>query len=308
MTSKASWAVAARADKWWQDKEPQEVIDIVEELVDNANSDPSSAAQRVCALYEPLIRQKPKSVAVLVGIIYGVVFAAVRAIGQDEGASTRLRNFILAIQQVDDVLDESGEQVLDGGAVVWRDLPGFSLMFREYCISKLPSFLVIQYHRLTLWKDIEPISDRTSEWLDQAPTLLNASTFGALFLSKTSFPTRMSFFVSVALIDGLEVSYPQDQIQQAIMYIPPATAWICHAGDSIHKFCVDRDNGGAVCGQLEPGCTWEWTGGSEFSIERWQFWKRRLGELAAEQSLDEHVRSKAKEAEAKMDSIERAAT
>jgi hypothetical protein len=32
-----------------------------------------------------------------------------------------------------------------------------------------------------------------------------------------------------------------------------------------------------------------------------------LGEVAAEQSLDEHVRSMAKEAEAKMDSIERAA-
>jgi len=169
---------------------------------------------------------------------------------------------------------------------------------------------VNRYHRLTPWKDIDPLFqsfDRTGEWLDQAPTLLNASTFGALFLSKTPFPTRMSFFVSVALIDGLEVSYPQDQIRQAIMYIPPAAAWIRHAGDSIHKFCVDKHNGGAVCGQLEPGCTWEWTGGNEFSIERWQFWKRRLGEVAAEQSLDEHVRSMAKEAEAKMDSIERAA-
>jgi hypothetical protein len=142
MTTKASWAVAARADKWWQDKEPQEVIDIVEGLVENANSDPSSAARRVCALYEPLIRQKPESVSILVGVIYGIVFAAVRGIGQDEGASMRLRDFILSIQHADDVLDESGEQILDDGAVVWRDLPGFSLMFREYCISKLQSFIL----------------------------------------------------------------------------------------------------------------------------------------------------------------------
>jgi hypothetical protein len=170
--------------------------------------------------------------------------------------------------------------------------------------------LAKQYHKLTLWKDIDPLFQffgRTGEWLDQAPTLLSASTFGALFLSKTPFPTRMSIFASIALIDGLEVSYPKDQIHQAVMYIPPAAAWIRHAGDSIHKFCVDRHNGGAVCGQLEPGCIWEWTGEKEFSIERWQYWKRRFGEIAAEQSLDEHVRSMAKEAEAKMESIERTA-
>jgi hypothetical protein len=308
MTSKASWAVTARADKWWQDQEPQEVIDIVEELVDNENSDPSSAAQRVCALYEPLVKQNPTEAT---GAIWGILFQAVRGIRKDEGALTRLRDFVLAVHRADDVLDESGEPVKDKhfGSVVWRDLPGFSHMYRDYCISKLPSFLVNRYHRLTSWKDIDPFFAWTArEWLDQAPTLLSASTFGALFLSKTPFPTRMSFFASVGLIYGLEVSYPQDQIQQAVMYIPPATAWIRHAGVSIHKFCVDRHNGGAVCGALEPGCTWGWTGGNEFSIERWQFWKRRLGEIAAEQSLDEHLRSMAKEAEAKMDNIERTAT
>jgi len=287
MTSKASWAVDARADKWWQDQEPQEVIDLVEELVDNEKSDPPSAARRVCALYEPLVKQKP---AEITGVIWGIVFQAARAIGQDEGASKRLRDFVLAIQLADDMLDQSGEQVKDNGSVVWRDLPGFSHMFRDYCIN------------------IDPIYDCTGNWLDQAPTLLNASTFGALFFSETPFPTRMSFFASVALIEGLEVSYPQDQIQQAIMYIPPAATWIRLAGVSIHKLCVDRHDSHATCGTLEPGCTWEWTGGKGFSVERWQYWKRRLGELVAEQSLDEHLRSMAKEAEAKMDSIERTAT
>jgi hypothetical protein len=137
MTSKASWAADARTDKWWQDQEPQEVIDLVEELVDG-NSDPSTAARRVRALYEPLIKQTPTSVTV----IWGIVFRAVRAIGQDEGVSKRLRDFVLDIQLADDVLDQSGEQVKLNGKVVWRDLPGFSLMFREYCIGEPLSYLM----------------------------------------------------------------------------------------------------------------------------------------------------------------------
>jgi hypothetical protein len=51
----------------------------------------------------------------------------------------------------------------------------------------------------------------------------------------------------------------------------------------------------------------EWTGGEGFSLDRWQFWKRKLGELAAEQRLDNHLRTVAKEAEASMESTERAA-
>jgi hypothetical protein len=138
MTSKALWAADARADKWWQEEEPQEVINLVEALVDG-NSDPSSAARRVCALYEPLVKQNPVSVTV----IWGIVFHAVRVIGQDEVTSKRLRDFILAIQRADDVVDQPGEQVQLRGKVVWRDLPDFTLMFREYCIRKSPSYLAI---------------------------------------------------------------------------------------------------------------------------------------------------------------------
>ena len=302
MTNKASWAADARADKWWQDQEAQEVIDVVEGLV-AGNSDPALAARRVRALYEPLVKQTPVSVTV----IWGIVFRAVRAIGQDESASKRLRDFVLALQLADEVLDQSGEQVKLNGQVVWRNLPGFSLSFREYCISKSP-FSKIQNRRLTPWKDIESRDECTGKWLDQAPSLLNASTFGALFLSGEPDPTRLSFFASVALIDGLEVSYSQEQIQQATMYIPPAATWIRLAGPSIHKLCVDRHDANATCRFLEPGCTWEWAGGKGFSLERWQFWKRKLAELAAEQSLDEHLRAIAQGAEASMDRTERAAT
>jgi hypothetical protein len=139
ITSKASWAAQARADKWWQAPEPQSVISLVEELVDNS-IDPSSAARQACALYSPLIAQNPASADITVAEVWGIVFRAVRAIGRDEGASTRLRDFIFAFH---DFLDQDGEQVKDNESVLWRDLPGFSLMFREYCISK--SKVIINY-------------------------------------------------------------------------------------------------------------------------------------------------------------------
>jgi hypothetical protein len=91
------------------------------------------------------------------------------------------------------------------------------------------------------------------------------------------------------------------------MYIPPAATWIRLAGPTIYKLCVDRYKDTATCRFLEAGCTLEWTGGEGFSLDRWQFWKRKLGELAAEQRLDNHLRTVAKEAEASMESTERAA-
>jgi hypothetical protein len=69
------------------------------------------------------------------------------------------------------------------------------------------------------------------------------------------------------------------------MYIPPAVAWIRLAGVAIHKLCIEKYDSFATCQFLETGCNWEWTGGWGFSLERWQFWKQKLGELSAEQSL-----------------------
>ena len=134
--TRALWAVDARADKWWQDREPQEVIDLLEGLVDG-KSDPPSVARRVCSLYKALVNQHPDAVTVM----WGVLFRAVRGIGQVESGSLILRDFVLAIRLTDDVLDDSGEQVKLNGQVVWHDLPEFSLMFREYCICKSPLYL-----------------------------------------------------------------------------------------------------------------------------------------------------------------------
>jgi hypothetical protein len=129
--AKISWADDARGDQWWQEREPQQVIGIVEALVDG-DGDASSAVRQVTSLYEPLVKQDSTAVTV----IWGILFRAIRSIGQDEVAAKKLRDFVLGIQEVDDVLTGSGAPVKLNGQVVWRGLPEFSYMFREYCICK----------------------------------------------------------------------------------------------------------------------------------------------------------------------------
>lgn len=121
---------------------------------------------------------------------------------------------------------------------------------------------------------------------------------------EASDPVRMSFLASSSLIDGVEMAYSQDQADRAAMYIPPATAWILHAGESLYKLCQDRYSKSATLGVKESGCQWLWTGGVGFSPERWDFWKKRLQELGSQESLDQSLKSPAKEALKKMQDIE----
>lgn len=101
-----------------------------------AGGKPSAAAQKVYTLLEPLVKKKPDTVS----IVWDILFRAARAIGDDETTSERLVDFVFALQQLDPVLNEAGKKVtLDNSnqSVVWSDLPGFTLMFREYCICEL---------------------------------------------------------------------------------------------------------------------------------------------------------------------------
>lgn len=88
------------------------------------------------------------------------------------------------------------------------------------------------------------------------------------------------------------------------MYLSPAAVWIRLAGPVIYKYCVEGyDKAGATCRLLE-GSTWQWTGDLGFNLERWEFWKRRLGELAVEVSEEETQRL-LEEALSTMESVEK---
>jgi hypothetical protein len=73
--------------------------------------------------------------------------------------------------------------------------------------------------------------------------------------------------------------------------IPVANVWICLAGKLIFDLC--KLNGeGAARNDMAAGKYW--TGSVGFSVERWEFWKRRLDEVAVNDEASEETRGIAK--------------
>jgi len=72
---------------------------------------------------------------------------------------------------------------------------------------------------------------------------------------------------------------------RAAMYLPAISAWLTNAGDQIYRL----SNEGT---------------GKGIDVEKWSSWKTSLDKLAAESSVEEHLRTLATEAKRTMDSIE----
>lgn len=66
--------------------------------------------------------------------------------------------------------------------------------------------------------------------------------------------------------------------------LPAATVWFTTCGKGIFAACLQRK-----CSDMEAtGNLWE--GEKGFSIVRWEFWKRRLGELSGHLEVTEETR------------------
>lgn len=73
--------------------------------------------------------------------------------------------------------------------------------------------------------------------------------------------------------------------------ILPAEVWICLCAKVILHFC--RENGeGADRNDLPGGKHWK--GRKGFSVERWEFWKKKLDEIAVNEEASDETRSTAK--------------
>lgn len=61
-------------------------------------------------------------------------------------------------------------------------------------------------------------------WVDQAVHLLNATTFGAMYLARGKQLRGMLFHAEISLMQGIEVhcQTPDQQQRLPAMYVPPA--------------------------------------------------------------------------------------
>ena len=87
------------------------------------------------------------------------------------------------------------------------------------------------------------------------------------------------------------------------VYVPLVGIWIFLCGNFIFAHCRNPpENNGS------QGCRKNWKGANGFSIERWNFWKKRSGEIKGHDQASEQTKELAAEVEERMNRIESEAT
>ena len=80
--------------------------------------------------------------------------------------------------------------------------------------------------------------------------------------------------------------------------------WVLFAGQSIYKLCkVNHDRRDGAPGSTPYGYEWLWGKGRGYSLGRWEFWKKRFGEIATTKELKDSLRDIAARAASKMEEM-----
>lgn len=177
-------------------------------------------------------------------------------------------------------------QVLRGDPSMWKDLPNLGVMMRDKWIGM--SLALVNTFFFFLFFFLIILQDPTFEWYpeeDDNYTLsqwVNLNSFVArLFGSGVFIANRFPIW---QLRQGLE-----DDLAEAKGDCSPAEAvdnrvavaseWLTHAGPALvnQSLLESQDLDEGLQKSYRAGALF--TGHPGFNIERWGFWKRRLGEL-----------------------------
>ena len=144
------------------------------------------------------------------------------------------------------------------------------------------------------------------QWNAQAEALLNATTFGAMYLVKGKQDIGMAFHAEISLMQAIEVPCQTfEQRQRALIFVPPAATWVLIAGNKIYELCkIDHDRQDGAPGSTPIGDEWLWGKGRGYSLGRWGLWKSRFGDIATAQGLNDSVKEIAARARSEMVRVE----
>ncbi|KAI3325926.1 hypothetical protein HD806DRAFT_552320 [Xylariaceae sp. AK1471] len=261
-----SWASRARSSEERQNVESQHLVDIFERLLTN-QSTPEQAATDINAVLEPLMRTNPADLRII--SVWGILCHAVRELGNDRQRSHCLVEFLESMKKLQ-IKDEAGNDLKhDWGGRFWSDLPAFGMMFRDYGIA------------LESDDDLE-----TNKWLAQKTEFLNASSFAATALASTPELSGFTFHFLNCMNEtfGGVDDMPAPGVRAA-MYIPAVWAWISIGGTKIYELCRESKVSG-------------------FGMDNWESWKKRLDEIAADDSIGSEERALALKAKDVMINIQ----
>ena len=132
MSALSQWAANARKkqyDNADNEEERAQAVTVIESLLNGEHS-ASTTARSIAAIYQPRIESGRR---ITVGDLWGTIIAATTLL--DGAASELLVDLIIAIGNLPDVVGATGVPIKLSGCVIWRDLPDWAWLFREYGIG-----------------------------------------------------------------------------------------------------------------------------------------------------------------------------
>ncbi|USW50347.1 hypothetical protein Slin15195_G036660 [Septoria linicola] len=271
-----TWAECQRHAPYRENVEHQQSIGIVESLLLGSIS-AYEAATSITKTYDPFADQTGYGI---IGVFWSIFSNATRMLAGDTVLAQVLADFVIAMQALPDAVDTHGRTIaLVGGAVYWRDLPGFGVAFREYGLY------------------VDGPDDNDDDFIGyiaQTTLFVNATTFAAELLVRAPFEVHMDFYALNALMTALRrdetVDSTDERQAEVSLYLPAAARWIEIAGGSLYSLCQRKSGEGQ--------------GGKRLSLGQWEYWKERFAIISESGGFSDDQKTLAKEAYEKMSALE----
>ncbi|KAI1105134.1 hypothetical protein F4804DRAFT_351237 [Jackrogersella minutella] len=312
-----NWVSQLSNDRYLQGPETQKAVPVIREVVENERA-PALAASDIASIHESRIRNGDTSPPLE---LWRVFCSAIDRFGGELETLDRLIELLRCLSELD-VLDANGLAVHStmNGDTFWRQLPGFSIAFRDAFtgefIHQIMQTYIVGPNDLYLGVPYVDEIENDGKFEEETRRFYNANIFQARWIINVgqAGPRRewgsAVNFALWHLSDALEYGIARSPmgLRRTELYIPQAAQWIQIAGTVIYKLCRDREKntGEAV---IDIGSTdkavdgFLFRGEEGFSIERWAFWKERFSQIAG-LNLKPHVSQLANAAAQRMVEIE----
>ncbi|KAF7155551.1 hypothetical protein CNMCM6106_004697 [Aspergillus hiratsukae] len=281
----ASLSLESRAEP---NSTEQRVFDILNDYVQPSSTTPAGeAAQAIHALTPKAgsTQEEKSELENFLWFIWGAIIEIAKQIRHNRASQDRLVDLIHALTE----LPPTTVSIWSSETRLWKDLPLLGPALREawnrtYLSDNSATMLTAQAPTYTKSND-----QAIAEWI-------NLQAFTARLMSKCD--PSLSLFAVWSLRSGLEEKLSDRELDGEVA---AAAMWMVYGGETLFSQLADAVQDEEKERMMKPGTLY--SGQGQLCKERWQFWKRRFGEMRQVQ-VNEETQEVIRLAREKMEKIE----
>ncbi|RHZ63634.1 DUF3632 domain-containing protein [Aspergillus thermomutatus] len=255
------------------DTTEQRIFDILNDYLQPSSTiPPSEAAQALDALTPKASAQEEDSdLESFLWSIWGTVIDIAKQVPHDHPSQDRLVDLIHALTE----LPPTTVSIWGSETRLWKDLPILGPSLREDWNP--PTYTKSNGQAITEW--------------------INLHAFTARLMSKCD--PSLSLFAVWSLRSGLEEELSDCELDGEVA---AAAMWMVYGGESMFTQLADTVQDEEKERMMKPGTLY--SGQGQLCLERWQFWKRRFGEMSEQIQVNGETKGAIRLAREKMEMIE----